>query len=63
MQQRVPKGPKPTTTPERAQPAVEAEAEDKRGSEEAGVHMPRTIVRPPQPGSGARGPDGDQEAL
>ena len=63
MQQRVPKRPKPTTTPERPQPAMEAEAEDERGGEEACVHMPRAIVRPPPCGSGAGGPDGDQEAL
>lgn len=64
MQQRVSKGPKPTTPQERAQFAMEAKAEkQQRSDEEEGLCVPRGKLCAPRPIEGARRPHRYQEAL
>ena len=47
MHQRVPEGAKPTAPQKRTQPAMEAEAEDYKRSEEEGVSVSRAHMCPP----------------
>nr|CAD1828435.1 unnamed protein product [Ananas comosus var. bracteatus] len=68
LPQGVPAGPEPAAAPARPQPAVEAAAAGERrrrgrGGAQEGVCVPGADVRAPRGVAGARGPDGDQEAL
>ena len=63
VQQGVPAGAEPAAPPARAQPPLEAEAEEPQGGPAAGVPVPGADVRAPRPVPGAGRPHGHQEAL
>ncbi|KAG6400821.1 hypothetical protein SASPL_137664 [Salvia splendens] len=63
LQQGLSEGSEPPAPPERAQSAVEAEAEEQQGESEEGLRLPGAVVPPPPPVPGAGRPHRNQEAL
>ena len=64
LQQGFPKRPKPSTSPARTQPSMEAQAKKQHwDNQKASLCMPRSFMCPPQPSSGTRWPYRNQEAF
>ena len=63
LSQGFPKGPKPSTPSQRAQPSLEAEAKNKQRSKEASLCVSREDMCPSPPFKGPGRPNWDKEAL